>query len=93
MANIIEVMPDKDGKIFITLYGTKYQIIVKKPKPTKEEPKAETETFEESSDKSIEDQLMDGVSESFGCSSSLSLSAIFCVLTLSTITITKKRKH
>lgn len=43
MANIIEVMPDKDGKIFITLYGTKYQIIVKKPKPTKEEPEAETE--------------------------------------------------
>ena len=28
--NIIEVTPDKDGKIFITLYGTRYQIVVKK---------------------------------------------------------------
>ena len=27
--NIIEVTPDKNGKIFITLYGTKYQIVVK----------------------------------------------------------------
>ena len=60
---------------------------------TEQKTEAVTETAEESSDKSIEDQLMDGVSESFGCSSSLSLSAIFCVLTLSTITITKKRKH
>lgn len=33
MNNIIEVTPDKDGKIFITLYGTKHQIIVKQPKP------------------------------------------------------------
>lgn len=31
--NIIEVTPDKNGKIFITLYGTRYQIVVKKPKP------------------------------------------------------------
>ena len=30
--NIIEVTPNKDGKIFITLYGTKYQIVVKEPK-------------------------------------------------------------
>ena len=30
--NIIEVTPDKNGKIFITLYGTRYQIVVKKPK-------------------------------------------------------------
>lgn len=37
MANIIEVTPDKDGKVFITLYGTKYQIIIKKPKPSKKE--------------------------------------------------------
>jgi len=36
--NIIEVTPDKDGKIFITLYGTKYQIVVKTPKkPAKSE--------------------------------------------------------
>ena len=34
-ANIIEVTPDKNGKVFITLYGTKYQIIVKEPKPEK----------------------------------------------------------
>lgn len=27
--NIIEVTPDKDGKIFVTLYGTRYQIVVK----------------------------------------------------------------
>lgn len=31
MANVIEVTPDKDGKVFITLYGTKYEIVVKKP--------------------------------------------------------------
>ena len=31
MNNIIEVTPDKDGKVFITLYGTRYEIIVKKP--------------------------------------------------------------
>lgn len=30
--NIIEVTPNKDGKIFITLYGIKYQIVVKEPK-------------------------------------------------------------
>lgn len=35
--NIIEVIPDKDGKLFITLYGTKYQIIVKNKKPAKTE--------------------------------------------------------
>lgn len=34
MDNIIEVTPDKDGKLFITLYGTKYQIVIKEqPKP------------------------------------------------------------
>ena len=30
--HVIEVTPDKDGKVFITLYGTKYQIVVKEPK-------------------------------------------------------------
>ena len=34
-ANIIEVTPNKDGKVFITLYGTKYQIVIKEPKPEK----------------------------------------------------------
>ena len=34
-AHVIEVTPDKDGKVFITLYGTKYQIVVKEPKPEK----------------------------------------------------------
>ena len=29
--NRIEVTPNKDGKIFITLYGTKYEIVVKEP--------------------------------------------------------------
>lgn len=33
--NVIEVTPDKDGKVFITLYGTRYQIVVKEPKPSK----------------------------------------------------------
>ena len=28
----IEITPDKDGKLYITLYGTKYEIIVKEPK-------------------------------------------------------------
>lgn len=37
MGNIIEVTPDKDGKVFITLYGTKYEIKVKEPKPSKKE--------------------------------------------------------
>ena len=38
MANntyVIEVTPDKDGKVFITLFGTRYQIVVKEPKPSK----------------------------------------------------------
>ena len=34
-AHVIEVTPDKDGKVFITLYGTKYQIVVKEPKTEK----------------------------------------------------------
>ena len=33
--NIIEVTPDKDGKIFVTLYGTRYQIVVKEKPVTK----------------------------------------------------------
>ncbi len=36
-AHVIEVTPDKNGKVFITLYGTKYQIVVKEPKPEKTE--------------------------------------------------------
>ena len=31
MANVINVTPDKDGRVFITLYGTKYEIVVNKP--------------------------------------------------------------
>ena len=34
-AQVIEVTPDKNGKVFITLYGTRYEIKVKEPKPTK----------------------------------------------------------
>lgn len=34
MSNIITVKPNKKGEIFITLYGTKYQIIVEKDKAT-----------------------------------------------------------
>lgn len=35
--NIIEVTPDREGRIFVTLYGTRYQIVVKEPvkKPAK----------------------------------------------------------
>lgn len=35
MNNVIEVTPNKDGKLFITLYGTTYEIVVKKPTATK----------------------------------------------------------
>ena len=35
MANVINVTPDKDGKVFITLYGTRYEIVVNKPKEKK----------------------------------------------------------
>lgn len=43
MNNVIEVTPDKNGKLFITLYGTRYQIVVKdvKSKPIKEDGKVE----------------------------------------------------
>lgn len=34
--NIIIVKPDKNGKLFITLYGTKYEIVVEKEKPATE---------------------------------------------------------
>jgi hypothetical protein len=37
MANVIKVKPDKDGRVFITLYGTRYEIVVEQPKPTKDE--------------------------------------------------------
>lgn len=30
MTNVIEVVPDKDGRIFVTFYGTKYEIKIKK---------------------------------------------------------------
>jgi hypothetical protein len=42
MSNVIKVTPNKDGKLFITLYGTKYEIVVEKveePKPAKESTK------------------------------------------------------
>ena len=37
MANVIKVKPNSDGEIFITLYGTRYQIVVEEnePKPKK----------------------------------------------------------
>ena len=37
MPDVIKVTPDKDGRLFITLYGTKYEIVVNKPEPTKNE--------------------------------------------------------
>ena len=35
MTQVIKVTPDKDGKLFITLFGTKYQIVVEEEKPVK----------------------------------------------------------
>lgn len=37
MGNVIEVTPNKDGKIFIKLYGTTYQIVIK-PAKTEQKP-------------------------------------------------------
>lgn len=37
-AQVIKVTPDKDGNVFITLYGTKYQIVIDEPS-VKNEPK------------------------------------------------------
>ena len=34
---VIEVTPDKNGKVFIRLYGTTYEIKVKEPKPSKKD--------------------------------------------------------
>lgn len=33
----IFVEPDKDGKIFVTLFGTKYEIVIKEKKKKKKE--------------------------------------------------------
>lgn len=41
MTNVIKVKPNKDGKIFITLYGTKYEIVVEEEKPVKKPAKTE----------------------------------------------------
>lgn len=35
MTNVIKVKPNEKGEIFITLYGTKYQIVVEDNKPAK----------------------------------------------------------
>lgn len=43
MGNVIEVTPDKDGKMFITLYGTKYQIVVKETKSVTKPAKTDKE--------------------------------------------------
>ena len=32
MNNVIKVTPNSKGEIFITLYGTKYQIVIEEPK-------------------------------------------------------------
>lgn len=32
MNNVIKVTPNEKGEIFITLYGTRYQIVIEKPK-------------------------------------------------------------
>ena len=42
MTNVIKVVPNKEGRIFITLYGTKYEIVVEKPVEAKEKPAKET---------------------------------------------------
>ena len=40
MENIIRIKPDKDGKLYIKLYGTRYEIIVEKEEPEKKGEKA-----------------------------------------------------
>ena len=40
-AQVIKVTPDKNGHVFITLYGTKYQIVIDEPKPSKTKEKVE----------------------------------------------------
>lgn len=42
MTNVIKVTPNKDGKIFVTLYGTKYEIVVEQPKEEKTKEAKET---------------------------------------------------
>lgn len=41
MNNVIKVRPDKDGKIFITLYGTKYEIVIENKKEKLKEDKSQ----------------------------------------------------
>lgn len=36
MNNVIEITPDKSGKLFITLYGTRYEIKIKTSKTKKD---------------------------------------------------------
>lgn len=38
MTNVIKVKPNEKGEIFITLYGTKYQIVIEQPKEVEEKP-------------------------------------------------------
>lgn len=35
MDNVIKVMPDKDGRYFVTLYGNRIELIPVKEKPAK----------------------------------------------------------
>ena len=32
MENVIKITPDKDGKLFIKLYGTRYEIVIEDKK-------------------------------------------------------------
>lgn len=41
--NVIKVKADKDGKYFITLYGTRYQIVLEETKPATKPAKADKE--------------------------------------------------
>ncbi len=34
---VINITPDKDGKMYIKLYGEKYEIVINKPKTPKSE--------------------------------------------------------
>lgn len=36
MNNVIEITPDRNGKLFITLYGTRYEIKIKTSKTKKD---------------------------------------------------------
>lgn len=46
MAQVIKVTPDKDGRLFIRLYGSDLEIVVEEKTPTKKSAKKSTDAAE-----------------------------------------------